>query len=330
MLTLGGRLRPSFAFEPPIMRLTDDARRSVVFLGHMSDPNDPSTFKARATGFFVRHDRLMYLVTAAHVAVKFADDPFYMRLNKIGGDSVLVYLDPATNPLQKWYRHPDPSVDVATLCFPYDLRQSGYDHIAMSEDLILDDAEIERLQVGPGDTCYAVGLFALLQGSKRSVPVVHRGSIAAMPSDELIPIRNWCTDGESHAYTRAYLVEATNLQGLSGSPVMVRATINVMAPRLIIDGKGPEAKVSKGSVAGLSAPSSEVSLLGIWSASWDARPDQVLSIDQGHETRVPLGLGVVVPAARLEDLFQSEPVKKQHQAVLDQMRHVAELDAIPD
>ncbi|GAA0645080.1 trypsin-like peptidase domain-containing protein [Brevundimonas lenta] len=310
------------------MRLTEDARRSVVFLGHLADPTDSASFRAEATGFFVRYGVLTYLVTAAHVAVGFADDPFQMRLNKLDGGAGIIHFDPTVDGMDKWFLHPDPSVDVAVLCFPYRFREGGWDHLSVAESLLLSDADLARHDVGPGDTCYAVGLFRLLQGQQRSLPIVHRGSIAAMPSDELIPLRNW--RGAGNAQTRAYLVEATNLRGLSGSPVLIRPTINIIADRLVVEGKGPEAGFSRGNVAGLSAPSCDVSLLGIWSGSWDAQTDEVLSVDQGREVRVPLGLGVVVPTSRLLELLETEPVKAQRQMLLDAIQKAAVPDATPE
>ena len=324
MLTLGRRQRLSYAFEPPLMRLTEDAQRSVVFLGHTSDPNDDSSFAAKATGFFVRYGGITYLVTAAHVAVGFGDDPFQMRMNRLDGGAGIVNFDPTFDGLDKWFLHPDPSVDVAALAFPFGFRDGGWDHLAISTSLLVSDEDVARHDIGAGDTCYAVGLFRLLQGKQRSLPVVHRASIAAMPSDELIPVRNWRGDGK--VQTRAYLVEATNLKGLSGSPVLIRPTINIMANRLEVVGKGEEASFSEGRLAGLSAPSCDVALLGVWSASWDAQTDDVVSLDQGREVRVPLGLGVVVPTARLIELLTSEPVTAQRKMFYDAVQP-AEPDA---
>lgn len=327
MLTLGRRSRLSYAFEPPIMRLSEDARRSVVFLGHLLDSDDENSFTAQATGFFVRYGGIPYLITAAHVAVGLGDDPFQMRLNRLDGGAGIINFDPTLDGLDKWFLHPEPSVDIAALAFPFAFRADGWDHVSIAENLLLSDADVAGHDIGPGDTCYAVGLFRLLQGKQRNLPVVHRGSIAAMPSDELIPLKNWRAEGK--VQTRAYLVEATNLKGLSGSPVLIRPTINIMAHRLQVEGKGETATWQPGPAAGLSAPSCDVALLGVWSASWDAQTDEVLSLDQGREVRVPLGLGVVVPTARLIELLESGPVKAQRQMFHDAMKKPAEPDATP-
>lgn len=309
MLTLGRRQRLSHGFEPPLMRLTEDARRSVVFLGHTADPERESTFKAQATGFFVIYKGVKYLVTAAHVAIQMGDDPFDLRVNETDGRGGLVHVDPGSDKMDTWFLHPDPSVDVAVIAFPYGFKEAGWDQKAMGGDLLLSDEDIRRHDVGPGDTCYAVGLFRLLQGYQRNLAVVHRGSIAAMAGDELIPVRNWRGDGRIDA--RAYLVEAANLKGLSGSPVFVRPTINVIADRFTIEGAGEGRNVIKGGIAGLGAPSADVYLLGIWSASWDAQLDEVSALDHGSEARVPLGFGVVVPTSCLIELLDTEAVEAQ-------------------
>lgn len=329
MLTLGRRQRLSYAFEPPLMRLTEDARRSVVFLGHTADPGLSSTFLAKATGFFVFYKGIKYLVTAAHVALEFGDDPFDLRVNfKDGnkdGRGGLVHVDPGTDQMDRWFLHPDPSVDVAVLAFPYDFRAAGWDQKACGGDLLIDDAEVQRLDIGPGDTCYAVGLFRLLQGHERNLPIVHRASIAAMAGDDLIPVRNW--RGTGKVETRTYLVEASNMKGLSGAPVFVRPTINVMANRFSV---GKDREPIPGRIAGLGAPSSDVYLLGIWAASWDAQPDEVRALDQGVEARVPMGFGVVVPTSCLLELLETEAVVEQRRDLFEQFGPApAEPDATP-
>lgn len=303
------------------MRITEDARRSVVFLGHADDGKDASTFRASATGFFVTYRGVKYMVTAAHVAIGLGDDPFDMRMNLKGGGGDVIHFDPGTDPMDKWFLHSDPSVDLAVIAFPYDL--APWDHRSMSEALLLSEEDVDRHDIGPGDTCYAVGLFRLLQGKQRNVPVVHRGSLAAMPSDEAIPVSNWREGGTTQ--TRAYLVEATNLKGLSGSPVFVRPSINVVADRFTVD---TEKKVSVGGRAALTAPSCDIGLLGIWSASWEASPDQVLALDQGNETRVPVGLGIVVPASRLIELLNSPAVEEQRAALFEKYAKSAKADAV--
>lgn len=297
------------------MRLTEDARRSVVFLGHLADPPNEDSFVARATGFFIEYAGLHYLVTAAHVAVELGADPFDMRLNRISGGALVLHFDSEMDPMDRWFIHPEDGVDVAVMAFPFDFAANDWDHLSISNVLLMTEEEVAAHDLGPGDFCYAVGLFRLMQGQKRNLPVVHRGSIAAMPSDELIPMKGWRGAGKIQA--RAYLVESTNLQGLSGSPVLARPTISVVANHLHITRSSTNVSVRRGPEVALSAPSNDVMLLGVWSGSWDASPDEALSLDQGREVRVPLGLGVVVPTHRLLELLTSDDVAVQRKSILD-------------
>ena len=315
MVTLGTRRRLSRAFEPPIMRLTDDASRSVVFLGHVQDPADESTFVASATGFFLSFKGICYLITAAHVASALGDLPFQARLNRVAGGAGMAHVDCFADPNDKWFLHPDPSVDVAAMAFPVGFAEGGWDHKSIRSAIAVSDEDIENLDIGPGDEAYAVGLFRLMQGSKRSVPVVHRGSIAAMPSDDLIPVND---QNGKRFEASVYLVEATNLNGLSGSPVFVRSTISVVASRAMLETDGRPRSELFGAPAIVAAVNQDVRLLGVWSGSFEARSGEALSLDQGKEVRVPVGVGLVVPVARVIELLDTEPVKRQRDQLFEQ------------
>jgi hypothetical protein len=126
-----------------------------------------------------------------------------------------------------WHFDPDPTVDVAVLPIPGLL--NDHDHYVRFID---DEKESWWAQkawkygVGIGDFCYTVGLFRVLSGGKKNLPVVHFGTIARPifgPDEELIPIWDW-RDQESKkvVMARAYLVERQSLSGLSGAPVFVR------------------------------------------------------------------------------------------------------------
>lgn len=302
------------------MRLSDDARRCVVFIGHEIRDGETISFEALATGFFLRFENVIYLVTAGHVAHDLADTPYHIRCNLLGGGADLVHLDPLEGPMGSWHFHPDSTVDVAAAIFPYALGENGWDQLCIGGKLQLDDAGVVEHDIGPGDTCYAVGLFNPHQGQLKSVPVVHNGSIAAMPSDELLPIKDWRSPAGSKAVlARAYLIELTNLPGLSGSPVLVRPTIQVTAQRFSVEGTGEQASIKLGGNAAISAPSADVGLLGVWSGSWDGKPQGVLAATVGKDARIPVGLGVVVPTSRLLEMLQSEPVTAERNAFVRAM-----------
>jgi hypothetical protein len=86
-------------------------------------------------------------------------------------------------------------------------------------------------------------------------------------------------------YIDGYLIESQSLKGLSGSPCFVDPTIDLV-----------DMPVRFGRT--------DLRLLGVWHGSWDAQPDEVLAVEQGSTLRVPVGMGVVVPAQKLIDLLE--------------------------
>lgn len=295
-------------FWTQFMRLDADARRCVVFLGHCADPDKDETFKALGTGFFLTHDGMRFLVTAQHVAHALGDDPYALRLNLTDGSgSHTIIVDPGMEDEFRWISHSDSSVDLAVALFQLDLASAGLDDLSMSADLILTDAHVAQLGINVGDLCYGVGLFHLLQGSKRNVPVVHTGHIALMPSDEEITVEDWTAPKGSgrHKAVRGYLVELQNLKGLSGSPVLVRPTKQAYGATYERDGQVPRL----GPAQFMGAYDADPYLLGVWSASWDGLAAGAAFAEYGSSTRVPVGLGTVVPSSRLLELLQSEVVR---------------------
>ena len=85
----------------------------------------------------------------------------------------------------------------------------------------------QKQDISIGDFCYIVGLFRLLSGPRRNLPVVHTGHIALLPSDERMPVRDWLGAPSARRDVEGHLVETSNLQGLSGFPCFVRGTITI-------------------------------------------------------------------------------------------------------
>lgn len=324
---LGTRYRAVRSFDPPIMRLDDDVRRCVVFVGHCLDASDDATFTAVGTAFLLIYRGVRFLVTAQHIAHAFGDDPYWVRLNRVGGGSDTVQVDPAMDPLFRWLSHPDENVDLAVAPFNFDLAGHGMDDLSMSGDLLLSDEDVARLGINVGDLCYGVGLFRLLQGTKRNVPIVHTGNIALMPSDEEITVRDWrAPKGERRQRrVRGYVVEIQNLKGLSGSPVIVRASLGLHAPSYTRERDEPP-KAGPHKYAG--AYDADVYILGVWSASWDGLADGVAANEYGEDGRIPMGLGTVVPASCLIELLNSESVKARGREWNERVQ--AERAATPD
>lgn len=71
-------------------------------------------------------------------------------------------------------------------------------------------------------------------------------------------------------------------------------------------------KLDDGEVVSLLWPNSRIYLLGVFQSSWFLPPDdpvKQLSLVGGNNI-VPVGVGVVVPAFKLVELFDADPMKK--------------------
>src|SRR4051812_14145146 len=96
-------------------RITEDARKNIVFLGwDASTADDPCAITEAGTGFLIYcgqgGERGTYLVTAAHVAQGLREDPFVIRVNDAAGNAKLDHIDNAI-----WHYHQDRTVDIALM-----------------------------------------------------------------------------------------------------------------------------------------------------------------------------------------------------------------------
>ena len=282
-----------------VVRVTEDLRQSVVFLGVQEGPMDTAPIDPRGVGFLVwgrvSEGGGTYLVTARHVADKL-DPPFVIRFNKIGGGSDLVHIDT----LDKiwWFPHPDNSVDLVVA--PIE-KPDWSDNIQYSLDDIIEYDYI-RTETGVGDSVFISGLFYFVHGTKRNLPVTYHGHVALMPSDDRIPIT-----GSSGI--EGYLVQANPISGCSGAPVWVHQAVQVEPPQG--DSADPVVFWAEG----------RLSLLGFWSSSWKVRGSEIIMAMPDHaETDssgnlAPLGMGVVVPANKLVEIFDLTDVAKERAAL---------------
>lgn len=294
------------------VRISDDIRTGVVFLGHADARTGKGGIHCIGTGFLVQYGGAGYLVTAAHVAAILGSDPFVVRLNTKKGDSVNIQIDMA-----EWFYHPDDTVDLALIPFVVP-STSTYDAKYLNEELILTNERIAALDTGLGDFTYTIGLFRLLHGERRNLPIVHSGHIALMPSDEKIPVRDWRSSASKKpVFVSGYLVETNSLRGLSGSPVYVRPWItNNNAFKL------------HGEAVNLILPRSTVYLLGVWQASWDAPPDEVMAVETGRDVQVSVGMGIVVPAQRIIEILEMDKVKRLREENMAFVVPAASLDSV--
>lgn len=266
------------------MRLGDAVTRCVVFVGWAALDG---VFTAAGTAFFVAYKGSRYLVTNRHIASDLGDDPFAIRFNKDNGeDSDNITVDPIPNNF-RWHVPADEIVDLAITSFNFDLRAKGYDALCIPEDGILRRGGFVTEHIGIGDFAYAVGVFKLIPGARRNLPVVHTGHIALLPGGEKIPVKR--PDLAATQMVDGYLVQTTNLDGLSGSPVFARPTID-----------WPDVPTPGGQVRVL-LPENKMLLMGIWQASFKEIPS----------------MGVVVPSHYLLSLLESDDVRRERNAFLE-------------
>ncbi|PZO53344.1 MAG: hypothetical protein DCF16_07335 [Alphaproteobacteria bacterium] len=290
------------------MRFDEDVRRCVGFVGQGGE----SDWRALGTCFFVSYKGCGYLVTARHIAEPIGDEPFVVRLNHENGkDSIGLgfdLIDPKTHKAFRWHVHADESVDIAIMPANIGLRKMGCDTIALTEDMFATEANLKNATIGVGDMCYAVGLFRLMTGRERNLPFVHTGHIGLMPGEERIPVRNWRRGPNEPAtiYVDGYLCELTSLEGLSGSPVFVRASMDISG--MPIAGQ-PDVRVSY----------TDIMLLGVWQNAWEGEPDEHV-IARGAGLKVPVGVGSVAPVERLIEILEQPSAVAHREDFLERKR----------
>ncbi len=284
------------------VRLSSDARLCVVFLGHSGPKSDVETFSPSATGFFLHHHEVTYLVTAKHCVTRFLSDPFDIRFNTKAGGAQILHID---NP--DWIFHDDLDVDVAAMelevppesdCIPYNLK-----HLLTEKRLSIGD-------FAAGDITYTVGVFHFHSGKKRNVPLVHTGHIATFPTDELIEVENWDKPKNSGEYKniQAFIVQCQALPAASGAPVFVRKPIGAADE---LHTHRPDGSVFQGNKRVPPDAYGAVFMLGLWHGAWEINPTRVVGM---AKVRDPAGYGIVVPAQKIIEVLDMPKAKAGRKA----------------
>lgn len=281
------RYSARFPWESEVMRLDDEIKKCVVFLGELGvGPADEAPFVPKGTGFLIvgsqKYGACIYLVTAKHIAEKL-HPPFAIRFNKKGGGADLVHFDRPED--IDWCFHPtDETVDIAVApCMTPDWADSR----GLRASDVIEVHPKELASIGPGCIAYVVGLFHLHRGKKSNQPIVHVGNVAMLASDERVPV-----DGE---LVRAHLVQVNAISGCSGSPVFATRTVAVEYGENCIMGTAKS-----------------TSLLGVWSAAWKVKGSEITTVrtdDNVEGDLAPLGMGVVTPAEYLVEILLSDKLK---------------------
>jgi hypothetical protein len=271
------------------MKLPDEIRKCVVYLGNAEQKGSLYQIIYRGTGFFVgvnskrRPDSLfLFLVTAKHVADKLEYRNFYVRANTVEGKSESLKCDVDRN----WCIHPtDKAADVAVL--PIGLSPQKFDFKSIPDTMFLDDATSIKQGIGTGDEVYIVGLFVHHQGVSKNIPIVRVGSLA-MGLEERIPTKNF-------GPMEAYLIEARSIGGLSGSPVFVTTR---------------------------TIPTSTIYLLGLMHGHWNVDSETItdeIASDAGIAAGANVGIAIVTPASKILDILNGDEIKGYCQKVEDDL-----------
>jgi len=226
-----------------------------------------------------------YLVTALHViaGAKDAGHEFiYLRLNRPAGGGV----DFAKTRIDGWVsaENPADAEDVAVhgaggnLADEFQVR--FIDHRMFATDELLRDYDI-----GTGDEVFLPGLFVSHAGTERNLPIVRRGSIAAMPEEPI---------ATAVGALDAYLIEARSIGGLSGSPVFVNVGY-VRMPKGLVMLRNDD----------FDADRPHCLLLGVIHGhfSVDARTE----LEPLTRERINMGIAIVVPISKVINLIETHP-----------------------
>jgi hypothetical protein len=200
------------------MRVADDVRKAVVYIGLRSGSN----FVPYGTGFVVasRLDGIKYqtIVTAKHVIDRMGSvDVIYVRVNNRTGVAEELPLDPG-----HWLPHPDPNIDLIVCPTMIPTDQFDIQHIPLEERQLTPEIIVEH-DFGVGDDVFIAGMFISVPGEMKNIPIVRYGIIAAMPDEKI---------RTEYGYHLAYLIEVRSTGGLSGSPAFLH-----VAPWRTIDGQ---------------------------------------------------------------------------------------------
>ena len=111
------RFAARFPWDDDILRISEDTRKTVLFLGwQKAGPIDEAPIDPKGTGFLINGDPKrglpgLFLVTAKHVANRLVP-PFVLRVNKKGGGAGLIHIERPED--IEWCFHPTiETVDIA-------------------------------------------------------------------------------------------------------------------------------------------------------------------------------------------------------------------------
>jgi hypothetical protein len=242
-----------------------------------------------ATGFFMavpcqlpelENRRMVYFVTAKHVADDLKDHEIFFLVNKKGGGAT----DEISAIDNRWhFHHTDRNADVAVMQVAID---PSADIVPVSIETIGLPERLKKLTVGIGDETHTVGLFSEAPGEKSNMPIIRCGNIAMMPTEPL---------QTELGFTDVYLVEARSLGGMSGSPIFVQPTYRQTT------------KLADGTPTIMLVKGPGETLLGMMHGHWAIRESEINDPTFTHDRKrgVNYGIAIVVPAFKLYETINA-------------------------
>lgn len=160
---------------------------------------------------------------------------------------------------------------------------SELDHLVFPYSLCISEEKMEENEIGHGDEVFIVGLFRHHHGSKKNIPIIRVGNIAALSEEHI--------STQAFGEIDAYLIEARSIGGLSGSPVF----LNLGTTRII---KGQLKFASQEPI---------FYLFGLIHGHFDVKSKAVDEADDKNDLltpdRVNTGIAIVVPFHNIDEVI---------------------------
>jgi hypothetical protein len=267
------------------MRLPDQILNTVCFIAH-----NTAEIKFGGTAFVVsirgaHNNAFLYLVTAKHVADEIEDCPFIIGLNEKKGGKAHIDADGV-----KWYFHPtEPNaVDAAATPFsPSKYENLNVEWVHAGDDqgdpgMFASPPVMQKAGIGIGDEIAVVGLFTRFWGKNHLFPIVRTGNLAMLPNEKI--------PSEDFDPMEAFLAEGRSIGGLSGSPVFVRQTMNILV-------EGDKGKPVPFAGVG------QIYFLGLMHGHWRVNPRSLKAEGVEASEVVNMGVSIVVPAHKIREIL---------------------------
>jgi hypothetical protein len=285
------------------MLVNETFRRCVTFL-YEEVPNGSSGENHRkpiGTAFYVSVDLfpdtpgnhwMRYVVTARHVA----EVASQLWLRVLGPEG---YTDwPVSQ--DAWYKHSQTDVAIASL---EDITMTGSCVRFLHLTEFATREFVKEAEVGEGDDVFFAGLFVGHYGQDVPQPIIRFGNIALMPREPVhVEISR---RPKTWASIEAYLTEARSWGGQSGSPAFVTFGS------------------SRHLGSGISFPHDPpYALLGLVQGLWKKDQRGMQAPDPSGEgvVEINMGISIVVPAYKIEELLMREDVVTERGKTADRVR----------